>query len=474
MGLGLNRRRRDPDPDPEPAPKTPRTMRISVWPTPFTPLHPILIGGFVQLDDSAGTTTVGVMEDGRIRVELPDNAVFGHGANLTTVWDNERSITTRIILAADVDASIPAMQSSTVGLHLTDRYGFTAIDTGARVPWRGATAFQFIECVARNDMRTLDTLIASMPDVNVYRTLCMLDAGLFTLHYRDGIAALPRALEFAQAHGVYLELTIFAGTKFFPELTRADMKNIVRDVSQIAHGYNAAIALELGNELEPLHHSQSAILSELDFLHELRADARAYGNIPVSLGSAHGGADESDRMRLGDYLTVHGDRANGDFGWRWVRHTKEQRDLSERVNRYCVNDEPRRDDLATDKHFAMGVLCRMMNLGDTFHYHSGLNCKPPVLHEGYAYQMRARGWNAIPDDWRGHYLNTGHAGSPVRGFTNAVRVYSSVSGANGYTLAMGASADPNGGTHTITWSDEWPQRELLMQVGHADLYFVSK
>jgi hypothetical protein len=88
--------------------------------------------------------------------------------------------------------------------------------------------------------------------------------------------------------------------------------------------------------------------------------------------------------------------------------------------------------------------------------------------------MRARGWNAIPDDWRGHYLNTGHAGSPVKGFNNAVRVYSSVSGANGFTLAMGVGADPNGGEHRIAWSDEWPRRQLLMRVGHADLYAVSK
>jgi hypothetical protein len=349
MGLGFNRRRNDPKPQPDPHVNPLRTMRISVWPVPPVFPHPLLIGGHVQLDDVAGTTLVGAMEDGRLRFELPDVAVIGHGANLTTVWDNERSITTRIVLAADVDASVPAMIALSSALHLPDRFGFTDIATGTRVPWRGATSFQFIECVARRDMRTLDTLIESMPDVNVYRTLCMLDAGLFTLHYRDGIAALPRALEYAQQQGVYLELTIFAGTKFFPELTRADMKNIVRDVSQIAHGYNAAIALELGNELEPLHPTQSSLLAELDFLHELRDDARAYGNLPVSLGSAHGGADESDRMRLGDYLTVHGDRANGDFGWRWVRHTKEQRDLSERVNRYCVNDEPRRDDLATDR-----------------------------------------------------------------------------------------------------------------------------
>lgn len=477
MGFDFNRRRNDPQPQPDPQPKTPRTMRISVWPTPPVSLHPALVGGHVQLDDRVGTTLVGVMEDGRLRFELPDHAVFGHGANLTVVWDND-SFTgpTRIILASDVDAEVASIAPPATALLLRDRYGFSLAENSAhRVPWKGATAFQFIELVHRQNFGALDALIKSMPSVNVFRTLCMLDAGLFTLHYRDGIAALPRALEYAQSQGVYLELTIFAGTKFFTELKRNDYINIVRDVSQIAHGYNSALALELGNELEPLHPSQSDILSDLDFLKDLRLAARSYGNIPVSLGSSHGGADESDRMQAGDFLTVHGDRANGDFGWRWVRHTKEQRDLSERVNKYVVNDEPKRDDLGIEKHFAMGALCKLFNLGDTFHYHGGLNCKPPAFQEAYAFDARAMGWASVPDDWRGAYRNTGHVGSPVKGFTNAVRAYSSVRADGvGYTLVLGAGADPNGGEHRIEWSDEWPVRDLVTKHGRCDLYFVAK
>ena len=70
-------------------------------------------------------------------------------------------------------------------------------------------------------------------------------------------------------------------------------------------------------------------------------------------------------------------------------------------------DEPKRDDLAADKHLGLALLCRLFGLGDTFHFAGGLQAQIPAGAELTAFEARRHGWEAIPPDWLGAYLNSG-------------------------------------------------------------------
>lgn len=192
-------------------------------------------------------------------------------------------------------------------------------------------------------------------------------------------------------------------------------------------------------------------------------------SVAVSLGSTHNGEDESDLFKDGDLLTIHGSRDDGDNGWRWVRHTNEQRALGDRLNKHPVNDEPKRNDLAPDRHLGIAILCRMFRISDTAHFGFGLQCLAPTGAELVAFQARARGWAAIPDDWWGEYKNAGFVNSPVKSFDGAVRIYSSVNGNQAYSLVLGAESGLR-----IHWSDEWPLRDLVLVDDGCRLYKVSR
>lgn len=341
--------------------------------------------------------------------------------------------------------------------------------------WKGSSGFEIAEMVAHGRTAEADRYIVSMKPANIFRVLTMA-ANLFALTAQDGLAALPAALDLAASRGVYFEVVVFADTKSYPGL---DYRGIARTVGQICAAKSSCATVEIGNELSPCHDTQDPKLCDVAFLEELRGIVREAGPIPVSLGSTHDAKDESDVFKSGDYLTIHGARANGDEikgdakGWRWVRHTNEQRALADRVGRYAVNDEPRRDDVACDKQLGVALLTRMFSIGDTFHSWGGLFAIPPaqsqVAGEAEAFQCRARGWGLVPDDWFGSYLNAGMVGSPVKGFTSAVRVYSSVRGSEGLTLALGAEPSVS-----IEWDSAWTRRDLILSEGAVRFYKVSR
>jgi hypothetical protein len=349
-------------------------------------------------------------------------------------------------------------------LHMQGRSGLH--DTSGRyVPMRGVSAFQLIEFVAHGREKEAKAFIDAMRPANVFRVFVMLDKGMFTLTPEDGLNALPATLDLAARKGVYLHLTVFAGTR---DTHGLDYFGIADRIGAICAAKPACAAVELANEINPVHASQDERFGDLNFLLQLRARVRVHGEIPVSLGSSHDSSDESDALKDGDYLTIHGDRADGDEGWRWVRHTNEQRVLGDRVGNYPWNDEPRRDDLGCDKHLALGALTQMFRIGDTFHYGNGRYAQLPDAAELRAFQCRARGWGLIPDGWSGGYMNAGFAGSPVKGFANAVRIYSSVNGNQAYSLVLGANQVQ------IEWNPDWPQRELIVSEGGAQLWKVRR
>lgn len=351
-------------------------------------------------------------------------------------------------------------------LRLAGRYGLVN-ESGAAVPWTAVTGFRLVEQVAHGRAGEAAAFLAGLGPARGVRVLLMA-RWLFQLSPEEGMAALGATLDLAAKHGRYLEVTAFADTKSFA-LADADYRRIADRVGAICAAHVACALVEIANEVWPLHETQADALGDLAFLRSLRDTVRTHGAIPVSLGSTHADQDESDRMRDGDYLTIHGSRDDGDGGWRWVRHSNEQRALADVVNRWAVNDEPMRADLDCGRQIGMALLTRLFSLGDTFHSAAGLQAQPFGSGEAAAFACRARGWAAVPDDWRGDYKNTGFVGSPVKSFDGAVRVYSSVNGGRAYTLVLGATP-----ALRIAWDANWPTRQRVLADSGAELWRVER
>jgi hypothetical protein len=346
-------------------------------------------------------------------------------------------------------------------VHLEGRRGFVDA-AGTPVLGTSVTGFQLVEMVAHGRQREAARFLDAVKPARFVRVLAMLDGGLFTLAPDEGIAALGPTLDLAAEHGTYLEVTIFAGTKAMPGL---DMRAIVARVADICLAHAACGALELGNELAPLHGTQDPRLGDVAFLRELRTIIRARGNLPVSLGSTHADRHESDIFREGDYLTIHGPRDDGDNGWRWVLTVNEQRALADRLGKYAWNDEPGRDDFRCDKQLGMALLARLSRIGDTFHFRNGLFARPPEGAEASGFACRARGWRLVPEDWSGVSADVGSQLGPVKSFAGAVRIHSSISGSTAYTLVLGAES-----TLKIEWHENWPSRTRVLSEGGVQLW----
>lgn len=364
---------------------------------------------------------------------------------------------------ARLDAEkVPALSR----LRLAGRHGLVNASS-AMVPWTAVTGFRLVEQVAHGRQGEASAFLNSLGPARGVRVLLMA-RWLFQLSPDEGLAALSATLDLAQRHGRYLEVTIFADTKSLP-LADADYRRIADHVGAVCASHVACGLVEIANEVWSLHETQADALGDLAFLRSLRETVRRHGDIPVSLGSTHAGEDESDRMQDGDYLTIHGDRSESDGPWRPIRHTNEQRAMADRLGKWVVNDEPARSNLSCDWHLGMALLTRLFSLGDTFHSAAGLQAQPFTGGEAQAFACRARGWQAVPDDWQGRYYNAGFAGSPVKSFDGAVRAYSSVNGGRAYTLVLGATPSLR-----IDWAPDWPNRELIINERGAQLYAVSR
>lgn len=344
--------------------------------------------------------------------------------------------------------------------------------TGRVFQWRSVTAFRLVDFVASGqpDAAAAYLAWARAHGITIVRVLTTA-RWLFVLTPERGAAALPTLLQLAAAEGLYVNVVAAADTCLTPTAGPCPQAEPYFDLPAHVTAIGAACAVagncvvEMANE--PDHATQATRLRDPARLQALRALIPA--TVPVALGPAHGADDESRAYVGGDFIVVHGDRADGDGGWRWVRHTNEQRVLSEETRQFVVNNEPKRDDLSADKHLAMALLCRLHGLGDTFHYAGGLQAQIPTGAELTAFEARRRGWTAIPDEFVGRYTNAGFPDSPVKSFRDAVRAYSSVRVRDGYTLVFGFQPAPQ-----IEWSDNWPTRVRRFVDGGTQLWQVVR
>lgn len=335
---------------------------------------------------------------------------------------------------------------------------------GTSWDWRGMTQFRLLEMVAHGrEVEVIEILRqAFAAKISILRVLsmkAMSSGNLFDLQPAEGLAALPRLLDLAAQAGEYVEVVALADTA----LISLDHASHVRAIGAICAEHPNSL-VEIANE--PIHETQDARLRDPAYLLSLRSLIPS--TVLCALGAAHGADDSNRAFTGGDYVTVHADRADGENGWRWVRHQREEWDIAIESGKPVVNDETMKVDLATDKQWATGALMAMLSLGDTFHYPGGLLGQFPTGDELTALEARRTGWDAI-GKWNGLYYNVGSTGPlAAADFSHVLRAYSSIAGGAGWALAVAVDGDPG-----IVWRAPW-HVVVTQDVGKARLYQLAQ
>jgi hypothetical protein len=255
------------------------------------------------------------------------------------------------------------------------------------------------------------------------------------------------------------------------DLNQGSLTDIETHISEIGEivAKHSNVFLEECNE--PVHPTQLRLVQDPTYLRHLRALLPS--NLLVALGPAGATIAESDTRFLdgSDYMPIHEERQDDGSGVRWVRHLNDLREISEKVGKPVVNDEPQRDDMSRDNHFGAGALTRIFGLGDTFHYKGGLQATMPTGAELDGFNGRRAGWAVIPAAWTGGtYCNVGFAGCPATNadWTTVVKLYATVNDGEGYAVAVGVKGAPG-----VAWGNGWTP-ELLRADGRSVIWRVSR
>jgi hypothetical protein len=273
--------------------------------------------------------------------------------------------------------------------------------------------------------------------------------GQFDLRPDDGRRALPRVLELAAQHGLYVEVVALAGTADIP----VDLQNHIDGIASILAAHPNAV-LEVANE--PVHPSQSADVQNPAVLKALAA--RVPPDVPVALGSIERGDGFGD----GGYITWHSPRESGKAGWAHVLALAAGADLLARWKKPVISDEPigagpvfqpgRRDD-APARFRAAGVLTRLLGLGATFHYEAGLHALVPEGRELECFAAWNEAWTLLPRDVERHgeFATAGTPRSIVTAHDRQriIGIYERTDAASGWLLALGDQSA------TITLANGW-------------------
>jgi len=244
---------------------------------------------------------------------------------------------------------------------------------GRPFEWRGITAFRLVDLVARGRTRDADEYLAwaASKKLNVVRVLAMADV-LFELSPVEGRRALPRLLDLAGTHGLYVEVVALADTALVP----VDIRRQVEAIGEICRRHPNGL-IEIANE--PAHPTQANQLHDPAYVASLRALIPR--DVPVSLGSVESGEGYGG----GDYVTWHGPRSSD-----WPARMAEGAALVRKYGKPVVNDEPmgaadepspgRRD--SDPAHFReAAAAARRAGIGATFHYEGGLQARRPSVTE---------------------------------------------------------------------------------------------
>jgi hypothetical protein len=263
---------------------------------------------------------------------------------------------------------------------------------GSPFDWRGITAFRLAEFVAHGKEREADAYLAwaASKKLTVVRVLAMA-GGIFPLPPADGVRALPRLLDLAQKHGIFVEVVALASTREYT----FDLEAHVRAVAGICARHPNAV-LELANE--PGHRSQIEPIHDPERMQRLAASLPR--EVPVSLGSV----EYDQKFAAGSYVTWHAPRRPG---WDHVITVAGGAELVERFKKPVVSDEPvgagdriergRRDN-APERFRALALVSRLAGLGATFHSNGGIQAARPSATESACLDAWTEGLDTLPRD----------------------------------------------------------------------------
>lgn len=317
--------------------------------------------------------------------------------------------------------------------------------------WRGITAFRLLEYVARGKDADVERYLswAENQRLTVIRVLAM-GQGFMNLSPPDGIAALPRLLEAAARHHLYVEIVALAGTRD----VAVDLDAHLKAIGEIASRYGNAI-IEVANE--PGHPSQAEDVHRPEILARLRS--RVPLSVPVALGLVEG----LDRHSAGDYVTWHSPRDDRQEGWGHVLALAEGPELVRRWNKPVVSDEPigagtkyeagRRDD-SPQRFRAAAILTRLTGLGATFHYEDGLQAMVPSGRQLDCFNAWNEAWTLLPADVErsGMFRRAGDSNAAIAEFRTdkALAVFERQRGNTVWVAVMKPSED-----FGMRWAAGW-------------------
>ena len=244
---------------------------------------------------------------------------------------------------------------------------------GSQFHWRGISAFRLLEFVAHGREKEADAYLkwAASKRLNVVRVFAMAD-GIFQLTPADGERALPRLLEMAWRHRIYVEVVAFTGTS----VIKVDRAAFVKSIAAICAKHPNAL-LELANE--PGHPTQAAEMHDPGHLQSLLPLVPKH--VPVALGSV----EYHDGFAAGTYVTWHSPR-----GGNWARQVEEGAALLKKFGKPVINDEPigaadkaepGRRDSDPARFRAAAAAMRRAGIGATFHYDGGIQTRLPTKGE---------------------------------------------------------------------------------------------
>ena len=244
---------------------------------------------------------------------------------------------------------------------------------GSQFHWRGISAFRLLEFVAHGREKDAEAYLrwAASKRLNVVRVFAMAD-GIFQLAPADGERALPRLLELARRHGIYVEVVAFTGTS----VIKVDRAAFVKSIAAICARHSNAL-LELANE--PGHPTQAVEMHDPAHLQSLLPLVPK--DVPVALGSV----EYADGFAAGSYVTWHSPRGSD-----WAKRVEEGAALLKKFGKPVINDAPigaadaavpgRRDNKPANFRAAAAAM-RRAGIGATFHYDGGIQTRLPTKGE---------------------------------------------------------------------------------------------
>lgn len=355
------------------------------------------------------------------------------------------------ILASVLTVLVAAAAQSPAHLRV-DQTQFVRPD-GTPFDWRGITAFRLVEFVAHGREHEADTYLAwaASKKLTIVRVLAMA-GGIFPLPPDEGVRALPRLLDLAEKHGLFVEVVALASTREYT----FDIEAHVRAVARICAEHSNAL-LELANE--PGHRSQAAFVHDPENMARLAASLPR--EVPVSLGSV----EYDQRFARGTYVTWHAPRRPG---WEHVLIVAGGAELIHRFGKPVVSDEPigagdrleqgRRDN-APERFRAEALVTRLAGLGATFHYNGGVQAARPSPTELACLDAWLEGLQTVPREvgTTGTFRRA-DATDPIIAFDagRAAAVFVRATDTNAWILGVGIQGDAQLRTRA-------PWRQLTLQ-----------